>query len=392
MGGQKALRDVERLSQRLNLGQRRDGISDGCLSAILERYDEHAFDALQVQTVRDARRRGELTHPGLGCHWGAVDGKYTTLNHDCGGLGQRFEQDGGVYWRVGCLRAVLISSPGRQVLGQRVMPRADVAKAGATKVKFTGEITNLAPFIRWLRKSYGDLVSNFTLDAGLWSKAIFLAMDEAGYGVLCGLKENKPDLFREVERVLCIERRKRPPDAQSRWETCSRGQMRRRFWSTTALNNYNGWKNLRQVMVMEQTTRSHDGSETVEFRYFVTNATTGRLGPARLVRLIRQHWGIENDCNWSFDMQFGEDDGRWCTTNKALVVLAVLRMISYNLLQHLRKSHLAEQHQRAAPSPRPWRQTFELIHDSLRRNAAILVAESRSRTSQAASAGYLSSS
>lgn len=373
----KSLRDVERLSQRLRLGRRRAGISDGALSHVLGLNDEHDFDALLVQMLRDAIRRGEVTHPGLGDHWIAVDGKYSTLDHDCGGLAQRFEHEDYVYWRVGVLRAVIISSPGRQAMGQWVMPRADVADGGSKKAKHTGEITNLPQFIHWLREQYGDLASNFTLDAGLWSKKLFLAMDREGLGLLCGLKENKPELFAEVERALRIKRRKHVAQVDGGWETCSRGKIRRRLWSTTALNGYNGWTNLRQVLVIEQTTRFHDGTESVELRYFVTNTTPGRMSPRRLFRLVRQHWGIENDCNWSFDMQFGEDAGRWCTQNKALVVLGVLRMISYNILEHMRKSHLTTRHVRVAATPRPWSELFELIHDSLRRHVTYLLLELR---------------
>jgi hypothetical protein len=35
------------------------------------------------------------------------------------------------------------------------------------KIKFTGEISNLWPFVQWLREQYCDLARNFTLDAGL---------------------------------------------------------------------------------------------------------------------------------------------------------------------------------------------------------------------------------
>jgi len=57
------------------------------------------------------------------------------------------------------------------------------------------------------------------------------------------------------------------------------------------------------------------------------------MTPKQLLLLVRRHWAIENDCNWSFDMMMGEDDGTWCTQGKAVLVLGVLRMIAYNLLQ-----------------------------------------------------------
>ena len=363
----KALRDVEQLSGEVGLGCHGEGISDGALTHLLKRSGEHDLDALLVCSVKDMARRGELRYPGLGQSWVAIDGKYSILDHDCGGLAQKFEGDSRVYWRMGVLRAVLSSAPARPALGQWPMGPVDSGETDPEKLKHTGEITNLPPFVRWLREQYGDLASNFTLDAGLWSKEVFLSMDALGLGVLCGLKKNKPDLFAEVERVLRIERQRRSHQAETEWEPSRTGQIRRRLWRTTKLDGWNGWTHLRQVFVVEQTTRDHDGKDTIELRYFVTNTTTGMTSPLQLLRLVRQHWGIENDCNWTFDQQFGEDAGAWCTQNKAFLVLGVVRMIAYNLLQHLRKSHVLVQHQFAAPTPRPWRDLFELIYRCLLR-------------------------
>ena len=395
------IRDVEELSAKLGLGSRAQGISDGAFTHLLTLCQERQFELVLVNSVRDMGRRGELRHPGFCQSWISVDGKYSCLDHDCGGWGQKFFKDKPKpkektkpkekkmvkakmqvetkataktatatatnetvpYWRVGVLRAVLITSPSRPALGQWPMGPVKTEETDPEKVKHTGEITNLPPFIGWLRKQFGELASNFSLDAGLWSKAIFLAMDLAGMGVLCALKENKPELYAEVERIMRIEMEKRAPVAESDWEPCRTGTIRRRLWRTDKLDGWLGWKNLRQVAVVEQTTRDHDGKETVELRYYITNATTGMLSARQLLQLIRQHWAIENDCNWTFDMQFGEDDLAYCAQNKALLVLGVLRMIAYNLLQHLRKSHATVQHARIEPTPRPWRSLFELVHD-----------------------------
>ena len=365
MSNRSSLREVERLSQRMGLGSRGRGVSDGALSHLLGLSHPDDFEPMLVASVRDADRRGELRHPDFSEPWAAIDGKYSTLDHHCGGWGQKFftADASDVYWRVGVLRAVLITSPGRVALGQFPMGPVQTTDTDPEKIKHTGEITNLPPFIAKLRQQYGDLVRNFTLDAGLWSKALYLAMDVSGFGLLCGLKENKPELHAEVARQLRIDMAKFAPQAESDWESSSRGKVRRRLWRTTKLDGWLGWHNLRQAIVVEQTTRDSDGKETVELRYFVTNATTGNLSPLQLLRLIRLHWAIENDCNWSFDMQFGEDDRRWCTENMALLTLGVLRMVAYNTQQHLRKCHVVVHHQRAVDSPRPWRETAELVLD-----------------------------
>jgi hypothetical protein len=150
----------------------------------------------------------------------AIDGKYVTLSHDCGELAQKFTPETGSYWRAGVLRAVLVSTPGRPALGPWPMGPVQSARTEPAKLKHTGEISNLPLFVQSLREQYGDWVSNFTLDAGLWSKGLFLSLDAQGLGVFCALKENKPDLFREVARVLEAERERRAPDAETDWEPC----------------------------------------------------------------------------------------------------------------------------------------------------------------------------
>jgi predicted transposase YbfD/YdcC len=361
--GRGPLRAVEALSKELALGRRGKGISDGALTHLLELMGEHDLDAVLVQSVRDMGRRGQLKPVELNQSWMTIDGKYSTLDHDCGGLAQKIEDKHGVHWRLGFLRAVLITAAGKPALGQWPMaPVEGELEKDAEKRKHTGETTNLPLFIKSLRKDFGDLASNFTLDAGLWSKAIFLAMDGDGLGVFAGLKGNKPELFGEAKRVLRRVRTKQKPAAETAWQPCPKGKIRRRLWRTTELDGWNGWTHLRQVVVVEQTTRDRDDKDTVELRYFVTNATTGMLTAWQLLRLVRLHWGIENDCNWTFDVQFGEDAGAWCTLNKATLVLGVLRMIAYNILQWLRKVHVQVERERVANTPRPWRSVFELVH------------------------------
>lgn len=362
IAGRLSLREAEKLSAELGLGRRGQGVSDGAMTNLASISGEHDYDSLLVQTVRDSGARGGFTHPGFSQHWMAIDGKYSILKHYCGGLAQLFIQNGKAWWRIGMLRAVLITSPARLALGQRVMGPADSPEMDPEKAKHTGEITNLPAFVAWLRKQYGDLASNFTLDAGLWSKKLFLQMDEQGLGVFCGLKNNKPELFAEVGRLIRIEQSRHGPNASTGWQRCKKGQIRRDMWrATDKLEGWDGWKHVRQVILVRQTTRDRDGNETVEDRYFVTNVTTGYLTPKQILLLVRQHWAIENDCNWTFDMVFGEDNGAWCTQNMALLVLGVLRMIAYNLLQHLRKSHIAVPKANGETSPRPWGEVRELV-------------------------------
>jgi predicted transposase YbfD/YdcC len=357
-------RDAERQSQRLGLGRRGGTIGDTTIRSLLAMSDEQTWRAVLVRMVKDMRSRKQLRSDGLVLHWMAIDGKYETLDHHADGMAQKFVNDElqSIYWRLGVLRAVLISAAGRQAVGQWTIGPVDTTETDPEKIKFTGEITNLWPFVQWLREQYGDLAENFTLDAGLWSRELFAQFDEAGLGIFGQLKGNKPELHAEAERVLRIAQARRNADATSDWEPCHNGQIKRELHRVTTLDGWNGWRHLRQVIMVKQTTRRRDGKpDDVELRYFATNLPTATMTPKQLLLLVRRHWAIENDCNWSFDMVMGEDDGTWCTQRKAVLALGVLRMIAYNLMQWLRKSHVRVKHKHVADTPRPWRELHELI-------------------------------
>ena len=354
VGGRKTLRDVEHLSQRLGLGRRGGRISDNAMTYLLCKLDDVALRPLLVGQVKDMGRRGQLKPDVFAMDWTTIDGKYEALDHHADGAAQKMEQDKHAYWRLGVLRAVLVSAASRPVLGQLAIP------AG------TGEQTNVLAFITLLREWYGELTSNFTLDAGLWSRELFAKMDEQGLGIFGNIKENKPELHAEVARVLRLARIQ-ACEAETEWEPCKRGQIKRRLWRTFSLDGWNGWKHLRQAIVVEQTTRLRDGSEEVELRYFATNLPKNKLSAKQLLLLVRRHWAIENDCNWTFDMVMAEDAGAWCTQRKSVLALGVIRMVACNLMQALRKCHVRVQHVRVPDTPMPWRELQELAHDVWKR-------------------------
>ena len=286
LAGSPTLRDVERQSARLGLGRRGGKISDNTLGYLLTLMDDAALLPLQVALVKNMHQRKQLKPDGLRLHWTTVDGKYQTLDHHADGLAQKFLCNEGrsVYWRLGVLRAVLVSAKGRPALGQRVMAPVQTDETDPEKLKYTGEITNLWPFIQWLREQYGELCTNFTLDAGLWSRDLFAKFDVAGLGVFGNLKDNKPELHAEAARVLRIDQLRRGPDAVSDWEPCSKGQIKRELWRNTGLDGWNGWGHLRQVVLVKQTMRPRGGGDdVVELRYFATNLPAPTMTPKQLL-------------------------------------------------------------------------------------------------------------
>jgi predicted transposase YbfD/YdcC len=151
----------------------------------------------------------------------------------------------------------------------------------------------------------------------------------AGGDYVVLVKGNQPTLLADIELVLAMP----PPGSvvagavqvdsgHGRRET-------RRLWATAALTGYSDWPGLGQVGKVERIVQQR-GQRTAETRYFVTSLGQTVDG-ARLLQLIRGHWGIENRLHWVRDVTFGEDASRVRSGN-APQILAALRNAVLGLL------------------------------------------------------------
>lgn len=50
-----------------------------------------------------------------------------------------------------------------------------------------------------------------------------------------------------------------------------------------------------------------DGKQTTEIRYYISSLA---MGVKNFARAVRGHWGIENSCHWSLDINYREDESR----------------------------------------------------------------------------------
>jgi predicted transposase YbfD/YdcC len=104
-----------------------------------------------------------------------------------------------------------------------------------------------------------------------------------------------------------------------------------------------------------------DGTQSVEWRSFVTLLSTVDLSFHHLLSLVRLHWAIENRHNWTLDVVLGEDARQPCRpTRTALEVVAWLRALAFNLLACWRT--------RLPPEGRllvEWAHACELLRDPL---------------------------
>ena len=123
----------------------------------------------------------------------------------------------------------------------------------------------------------------------------------------------------------------------------------RTLTSTTWLNTYAGWPRVGQVFRVERERRVK-GAATTEVVYGITSLTRDRAGAARLLELVRSHWGIENGLHHVRDVTFREDACRVRSGN-APQVLASLRNVAIHLLNRVEAPSRAAATRRAAAKP-----------------------------------------
>lgn len=116
-----------------------------------------------------------------------------------------------------------------------------------------------------------------------------------------------------------------------RWE-------RRRVCATDMLKGYLDWPGHAQVMKMESW-RLVKGKAARQVRYAITSLGT-EVSAAKLLRLMRGHWGIENRLHYVRDFTMGED-GSQVRTKSAPQVMAALRNLVLNILRMAGATNIA---------------------------------------------------
>jgi predicted transposase YbfD/YdcC len=373
--GTPTLRDVERTSARPRpLGRQPKGtISDSCLYAVATQYLDEAYlqDKLKQQ-IRQMARDKMLSSPNLPCGVVAVDGKnLATLQHDAEGRAHhrngpdidKWRQDGrdGDYWLVPVLRSTLVSAAQKPCIDQ-------VAIAPGT-----GESTAFAAALASLKSAYGrsNLFEIISTDAGLCSLANADKIVDAGYHYVFGLKGNQKSLFDEAQGKMTLRAETTRPEITTDREKRGGSTIQRQLWRSIEFGSFENtagrWGHLRQIWLVRQTTRHGHGAVEIEDRFFITSLQRERLDAAQVLCLVRSHWGIENDTFNSLDLQWREDSGPWATQGNAVWALGLLRLMAYNLLQHLRHRHLlkAKATGQRRPQLMSWRSLFETIREAM---------------------------
>lgn len=153
------------------------------------------------------------------------------------------------------------------------------------------------------------------------------------------MKDNQPDLLAAIADAFDDEgispRERKLAEAERQTATASnKGHGRsetRTLTSTTSLSNgYVDWPGLGQCFKLVRERTVH-GKTTIETVFGITSLKPEQADAGRLLKLVRQHWGIENRVFYVRDMSFGEDACR-ARTGSGPHVLSCLRNAAINLL------------------------------------------------------------
>lgn len=341
LSGCKTLREVETLSELYA-----ERVPDTTLHDMLVRINPEGLRAELAAGVKQALREHELPKDEFPVRITAIDGKYNfntampvnAFSEVIGGGGN------GEQYRHMALRAMHVSSATKLYLGQH-----EIESKGS-------ETRALIEFVDQLRSMYGrtDLLEVISVDAGIVSKANAQELIDRGLGYIMAVKGSQPKLF-EIAQATFKDVR---PNLTT--EEIYNGKQVTRKLSRMLPPAIESWLHIKEFWRIETILTSQNQDDTTtDVRYFITSLPCTKLADKQVLSAIRMHWGIENNANWCFDVLWQEDSAPW--TSRAMVLVAHLRMMAYNIINRLKTRRLKAQQNRALA----WKDLFMCFRHAL---------------------------
>jgi len=172
------------------------------------------------------------------------------------------------------------------------------------------------------------------------------------------VKENQPELLAAIADAFDDQgtspREQKLARAERQTATASnkghgRGETRTLTSTTSLSDGYVDWPGLGQCFKLVRRRTVH-GKTVTETAFGITSLKREQADAGRLLKLVRQHWGIENRVFHVRDVTFGEDACR-ARTGTGPHVLSCLRNAAINLLSRAGINNKAAALRRHAAHP-----------------------------------------
>lgn len=172
-----------------------------------------------------------------------------------------------------------------------------------------------------------------TADANGCTAPITRAITDAGADYVLAVKGNRGRFHRHIVDAFEGRSRFRSKSVErdrghGRDETRTVCALKLDDWPWQTKNN-GKWAGLQTAVKVIRTRKVGDQDPTTETHFYVSSLPPDA---AKIARIIRDHWGIENRLHWSLDVSFNDDD-RPIRDRVAAQNLATLTRISMTLLK-----------------------------------------------------------
>jgi predicted transposase YbfD/YdcC len=155
-------------------------------------------------------------------------------------------------------------------------------------------------------------------DALLTQRSLSAQIVEAGGEYVWLVKDNHPQWKQDIELVFqpeaCVPGFSPTPKDFRSAQTLDKGHGRlevRTLTTSSLLKEYADWPYLEQVFKLErQVTRLKDGRMHHQLVYGITSLRPDEADPQRLLKIVRDYWGIENGLHYRRDKTLHEDATR----------------------------------------------------------------------------------
>lgn len=163
-----------------------------------------------------------------------------------------------------------------------------------------------------------------TADALHCHRGMAKAIVERGGDYVLAVKNNQPGLLRDAKAAISAAERKKAKRAATKDADHGRKEARSAIVATVSdmaeKHDFPGLKAVARIT-------SKRGSDKTVQRYFLLSQ---HYKPAELLRIVREHWGIENVLHWTLDVVLDEDQTR-SRKDHAPANLAVMRRLALNI-------------------------------------------------------------